>query len=260
MQPEQAQAKPEEKNVQAQTATQPNTNSIETGSKSVEESGPEIKSEENKKNWQAYRAQMNLQRKEKEEAEKRMREEKDRADALKAALEAVVNKPSINHQLNNQASGYNEESEEERIQRKIDETVNKRLEQERLRFQEEQKQRELQEAPQRIAQSYPDFNNVVTTENCDYLDYHYPELTTPFKYMPEGFEKWSAMYRAIKKFVPNTDSKKDQAKADKNMQKPGSLSAPGVAQGQSAMPAARLDEMRKQSNWERMQRTLKGIS
>ncbi len=253
MQP-QVENRPEEKTIQQQTIA---TNSVDTGSKSVEEASPEIKSEENKTNWKAFREQRESERKAREAAEKRASEKDAEAQALKAALEAIVNKPSNIHQT---SSGYIEESEEDRIQRKIDETVNKRLDQERLRMQEEQRKQDLQTAPQRIVQTYPDFNNVVTTENCDYLDYHYPEVTAPFAYMPDGVEKWAAMYRAIKKFVPNTDSRKDQARADKNMQKPGSISAPGTAQGSNAMGSAVLDDARKASNWERMQKTLKGLS
>jgi exonuclease VII large subunit len=257
MQPE-TQIKAEEKIEQSQN-TPANTNPVDVSSKSVEAS-PDIKSEENKANWRTFRENRDAERKAKQESDRIAKEERARADALKAALEAITNKPSNNHQVNESASGYSEESEEDRIQRRIEETVSKRLEQERQRYRQEQQEREVQEAPMRIQQAYPDFNQVVTTENCDYLDYHYPELTTPFKYMPDGVEKWSAMYKAIKKFVPNIDSKKDQARANNNMSKPGSLSAPGTAQGANAMPGARLDEQRKADNWARMQKTLKGLS
>lgn len=247
MQPE-TQVKAEEKILQPQNIAQP----ISEVNK-VEENAPEIKSEENKNNWKAFREQRESERKAKEASDKMALEERARAEALKAALEAVTNKPQ---QQRYERDEVQEESEDERIQKKIDAALAK----ERVKFQQEQALREQQEFPQRIAQSFPDFNQICNTENLDYLEYHFPEIAVPFKHMPDGFEKWSSLYKAVKRFVPNTDSRKDQAKADKNMQKPGSLSAPSVAQGGNAMPGARLDEAKKAENWQRMQKVLKGLS
>jgi hypothetical protein len=222
----------------------------------VQEASPEIKSEENKANWKAFREQRESERKAKEAAERAAAEERARADALKAALEAVTNKPQ---QRNDNYSNNQDdiaETEEQRIDRRVDALLKQR----EAAYEQQRQERERQEAPTRIIQTYPDFNQVVTTENCDYLDYHYPELTAPFKYMPEGYEKWNAMYKAVKKFVPNTEHKKEAAKADKNLAKPGSVSTPGTTQGGNAMPGARLDESRKEANWARMQKLLKGLS
>jgi hypothetical protein len=82
----------------------------------------------------------------------------------------------------------------------------------------------------------------------------------PFSHLPDGYDKWQAIYKAVKRFVPNTDSRQDSMKAERNLQKPASISSPGNTQGGNAMPGAKLDESRKAANWERMQRTLKGLS
>lgn len=232
---------------------QPITKSVETVNKSVEEPGPNIKSEENQANWRAFRERKEADRKAKEEAEKRAAEKHAEAEALKAALEAITNKPQ--RQRHDEVE-ERDESEDERIQRRVDEAIKKHeSEAERRRA-----EKEHAEFPQRINQTYPDFNQVCTTENLDWLEYHYPEVAAPYKYLPDNYDKWSSIYKAVKRFMPNPDSKKDQARAEKNLAKPGSLSGTGTTQGGSAMPAARLDEQRKADNWARMQRTLKGLS
>lgn len=218
------------------------------------EATPDIKSEENKANWKMFREQSEARRKALEEEKRQRAEEKARADALAAALEASLRPQHQQHQHSYQSDGG--ETEEQRLDRLVEEKLKAReAEYERQRI-----AREQQEAPNRILQAYPDFAQVVTNENCDYLDYHYPELTAPFKYMPEGYEKWQAMYKAVKKFVPNQEVKKDMAKAEKNLQKPGSVSAAGPSTSGQGMGSAKLDEARKAANWERMQRTLKGLS
>ncbi len=243
MNPSPTENKPEQKIEQAQPVVQTN------------EPSPEIKSEENKANWKHFREQRENERKAREYAEKAAAEERARAEALKAALEAVTNKP--NNQYN--APQYADdiaETEEQRIDRRVEAAIKQReAEAERKRL-----ERERQETPEKLQSTYKDFNKVCTAENLDYLEYHYPEVAKPFAYMPEGFDKWASIYQAVKRFVPTTDAKHDIAKAEKNLQKPGSISSAGNTQGGNAMPGARLDEQKKAENWQRMQRLLKGLS
>jgi|SRR5208282_3827582 len=222
----------------------------------VEESKPDIKSEENQANWRAFREKRASEKKAREDAERRASEKQAEAEALKAALEAITNKPSNDHQMRGQPSYDNEESEDDKMQRKIEEAIKR----DRDRQRKENEEREANEAPRRLLQTFPDYEKVVSDENCAYIEFHHPEIAAPFKYMPEGYEKWTAQYNIIKKLLPNSDSKKDAAKAEKNMAKPGSMSSTGTTQGGSAMPQAKLDEQRKADNWARMQRTLKGLS
>lgn len=222
--------------------------------KPKEEDSPPIKSEENQANWRAFRERRDLERKAMEEAQKRADQKSAEAEALKAAMEALVNRGTPNNQANDTMSFDNDQEQEAKIERKIQEALRKDREQ----YRKEQQEREVQEAPRRLLEIHPDFNQVVTTENCDYIDYHYPELAAPFKHMPEGIEKWSAMYKTVKRFVPNTDSKKDMARVERNMSKPGSVSSTAAAQ--TTGPGTHmLTEERRKSNWERMQRQLKGI-
>lgn len=219
------------------------------------EASPDIKSEENKANWKAFREQRELERKAREEADRRASEKAAEAEALRAALEAITNKPTNNRQQNNDYDDI-EETEEQRIDKRVEAAIKQR----EAQAEQQRKQRELQEYPERLVANYSDFNKVCNSENLDYLEYHYPEVATPFKHLPDGYEKWAAIYKAVKRFVPNTDSRQDQNRAEKNLNKPGSISSPGNTQGGNAMGTAKLDEARKAANWERMQRTLKGLN
>lgn len=202
--------------------------------------------------WRAVREQRKADRKAREEAEKRAAEKARELEAYKAALEAMANKPSP---LFN--TGYQEdESEEARLDRLVEAKMQK-LEQQR---EQQRHKKELEEAPNRIRQIYPDFDQVCSPENMDYVDYHHPELTAPYSYMPDGYAKWEAMYKATKKLLPKGDAKKEAARVERNLAKPGSISSTGTTQAnQTSLPAS-LSEDRKAANWERMQKQLKGLS
>lgn len=207
-------------------------------------------------NWRAFREARKKDRAEKEAAERKAAEKEAEVAALKAAMEAAFSKGNpVAQQQQQYDYGHQEETEDERIDKKVQAALAAR----ESIYQKERAEREQQEAPQRIQQTFPDFKNIVNQENCDYIDYHYPELSAPFKYMPEGYEKWAAMYNLIKKMVPNSaTAKKEAARAEANFNKPKSMSSTSLTQsGESA--SARLTEDRKAQNWERMQKLLKGV-
>ena len=219
----------------------------------AQESAPVIKTEENQANWKAFREQRESERKARLEADKIAQQKAEEAAALRAALEAITNKPMQQAQ---QQYEQPEETEDSRIERRVREIIAEREQ----KYEQERMQREQAEYPEKLRTVYSDFNKVCSSENLDYLEYHYPELAVPFKHMPEGFEKWASIYKAVKKFVPNTDSKVEANKAERNLQKPGSLSSTGNAQGGNAMPGSRLDDAKKAANWERMQKLIRSTS
>jgi hypothetical protein len=149
-----------------------------------------------------------------------------------------------------------DESEEQRI----DKLVEKKILQREKHYEEQRRRQEEQETPQKLQTAFNDFNQVCTTENLDYLEYHYPEVAVGYKHMPESFEKWAAIYKSIKRFIPNTESKKDSKKADQNMVKPRSMSSPTVSPGGEGKSPNVLTEERRAANWERMQRLLKSVN
>ena len=212
-------------------------------------------------NWRAFREARKKDRAEREAAERRAREKEEEVAALKAAMEAAFAKGSPVTQAQQpysyQSEYQPEESEDERIEKKVQAAIAQReAAAEKARI-----EREHQEYPNKLVQSYPDFNHVISQENLDYLDYHYPEVSRPLQRLRDGFDKWSDIYAAIKKFVPNNSTaKKEAARADANFSKPKSISSTGLTQNTEAAAGMRLTEDRKADNWARMQKIMKGVS
>lgn len=204
-------------------------------------------------NWRKFRETRKIDRAQKEEAEKRAVAKEAEANALKQAMEALLSKNNQSSQSSN-GEYQQEESEDIRIQKKVDAAIQERDK----RDAEYRRQREIAEYPQRLEATYSDFSHVCSSENLDYIDYHYPEISKAFQNMPEGFDKWAAIYKSVKKLIPNTDSRKDQAKADKNFNKPQAMSAPGKTQT-GDNPPLKLDDKRRTDNWERMKRVMNKV-
>lgn len=203
-------------------------------------------------NWKKFREAREVERKQKVEAEKRANEKEAEAHALKAAMEALLNKQD-NRQSNDGYQSEQDVSEDEKIQRKIDAALAERDK----RYQQERIQQEQANFPQRLTETFRDFDQVCTHENLDYLEYHYPEVAAAFKNSPDGYDKWANVYKAVKRFVPNVDGKKEQNKADKNFSKPQAMSIAGKTQVGDTAPI-QIDEAKRQANWQRMQRVMKG--
>ncbi len=209
-------------------------------------------------NWRAFREARKKDRAEKEEAQRRLAEKEAEAQALKAAMEAAFSKsPQVNQQQNNNYYNENEESEDERIEKKVQAAILAREQQ----YERERIEREQREYPQRLVKDHPDFNNVISQENLDYLDYHYPEISRPLQRLRDDYDKWNDIYYAIKKLIPNQgNAKKEAARADANFNKPKSISSPALTQsGGESYGSAKLSEERKKANWERMQKMLRSV-
>ena len=201
-------------------------------------------------NWRKFREQREKDRREKEEAEQRARKSQEEAAALKAAMDSLLNKPSHN----NVNDDPDFDDEEVRLQKKIDAALAIRERQ----YQEQRMREEQQNFPMRLKQSLPDFDRVCTAENLDYLEYHHPNIAKSFSQMADGYEKWAGVYDLVKKLVPNTNSMRDQKKADQNLSKPQSMTRPGMGGTNDQAPHI-MDEARKRANWERMQKVMKGL-
>ena len=207
-------------------------------------------------NWKAFREARKQDRIAKEAAEKRAKEKEEEAEALKLAMAAAFAKTSNYPQQNQYESGYQEETEDERIEKKVQAII----EQRENAYEKKRFERELQEYPQRLIANYSDFNETISNENLDYLDYHYPEVTRPLKRLQDGYEKWEDIYKSVKKFVPNaSSSKKDAARAENNFNKPKSMSSTSLTQTGETVGSARLTAEKRAANWEAMQKRLKSV-
>jgi len=202
------------------------------------------------KNWAAIREQRKADRKAREEADKRAADKAAEAEALRAALEAITNKPNNQYRQEDR-----EETEDEILNKRVDAIIKQR----ESEFRKQNDERERAEYPSRLRQAMPDFDKVCHPENLDYLEYHHPEITEPFKHMPDGYKKWEAIYKVTKKLIPNLDHKQDQKRMEQNLSKPGSVSSTGTTQGIGIAPSPRLTEEKRMENWRRMQRDIKGL-
>jgi hypothetical protein len=212
-------------------------------------------------NWRAFREARKKDRAEREAAERKAAEKESEIAALKAAMEAAFSKSAPSPQAYQQYYGIDHQQTQETEEEKIDKRVNVIIAQREAVAEKARLEREQQEYPNRLAQAYPDFNHTISQDNLDYLDFHYPEVSRPLQRLQDGYDKWSDIYKAIKKFVPNnTSSKKDAAKADANFNKPKSISSTSITQPGEVLASARLTEEKRVANWERMQKILKGIS
>lgn len=84
---------------------------------------------------------------------------------------------------------------------------------------------------ERLQLKYPDFAQVVTKENIEFLKENEPELAESLSYYPDPFKQGIAVYKLLKKagvtegeVVGNTATK-EKERATKNSQKPVSVNA-----------------------------------
>ncbi len=222
-------------------------------------------------NWKKYRNEQAERRvrdkEEKETAQREAAQAKAQAEALKAALEATLG----NEQLSNQALPETQpnplnpteiptgEQVMGYTQRVVKEQVQAALAEQQRKHEAELAEKERNTLGDTMVEHYSDFNTVCTTENIDYLAYKYPEVAAPFNGMADNAKKWGMVYKAIKRFVPNNDGQKEKAIAESNLNRPQSVSSAGVAQtGDQAPASSHLTDSRKQENYARMQKILRG--
>ena len=243
------QEKPDTNLAQSQSDTNLNSKTEAT------QSAPTTESTDNP-DWRAFREARKKDRAEREAAEKRAAEASEKAEAMKAAMEALLARNAPQQQSNTGWNNQEEETEDQRIDKRVAMALAAK-EQENQRLKQEQ---ERQEYPQKLQQNYPDLNQVLSQENLDYLDYHFPEVSRPMQRLQDGYDKWSDIYHAVKKFVPNhAGARKDAAKAESNFNKPKSMSATGMSQTESQPSSSILTQEKRDANWARMQKLLKGV-
>lgn len=247
--------------VNTEVSKEDNSNPVQAVAEQPQVNSLATQAEENPqdRDWRKWRENRQKEREEAQRVDAARQKAEQEAQVLRQALEAVVNKPVSNRSSQYESSVYDndvEESEEARIDRRVMEALNKKEKE----YERQRQEREAVEYPQKLRSTFKDFEQVCTSENLDYLEFHHPELAKSLATRNQSFDKWADIYSAIKRYIPNPDSSRDAKKADKNLQKPQSLSHSVLNTGGSQMSSARLTEDRQKANWERMQRTLKGLS
>lgn len=205
-------------------------------------------------NWKRFREARDRDRKELAARDKLAKEKQAESEALKAAMEALLNKQSNAPQQQYHDQNQEEETEEQKITKRIDQALEAREKQYLAR----KKEQEKQELPEKLKSTFKDFDNVCSQENIDYLEFHHPELARSLQRREDTFETWSDVYNAVKRYVPNSNGKQLANKAEKNLQRPQSMSVKGMTPTGDSAPQM-LDEKRRADNWARMEKIRKGI-
>lgn len=219
-------------------------------------------------NWRKVREEKERYRREKEEGDRRQAELDRQNEALKTALESVLNKVQPSQGVQEPVGRalprdqfVTGEDVEEYLKGSVDPVLDRKIEamlDKRDRQREEQRrQQEQADMPKRLKAEHRDFDEICTQENLDYLEYHHPELSKSMARVPDSIDKWKDIYAAVKRYVPNANSSRDQKRAEVNLQKPRSSSTPGVATG-SSESSTYLSQDRKQANYERMVKQMRG--
>jgi hypothetical protein len=213
-------------------------------------------------NWRAFREARKKDRAEKEAAERRASEKDQEVAALKAAMEAAFSaKQAPSPASYQQYYGMNQEQTEETEEQKIERKVNELLARKEEQYKKQQIEEEQREYPRRLMRDFPDFGQVCSQENLDYLDFHYPEISRPLQRLGEGYDKWHDTYHAVKKLIPNhSTAKKEAIRADINSNKPRSISSSVPSPtGEKMQESWQSVESRRAENWARMQKVMKGV-
>lgn len=208
-------------------------------------SGPESVEDTN---WKKFREERKRERQESEKDKQALAKKAEEVAALKAVVEALASKP------NHSNEDTSDLSEEQRIR----ELVGKEMAEREKAMEEQRAKQEIEELPVKLAKTYDKFNEVCSSENLDYLEYHFPEVAAAYANMPNNFEKWGNIYKAVKRFVPNPDSGPEKRKAELNNLRPQSMSAQGATATGDHAPQVLTDKIRA-NNWARMQRTMRKV-
>lgn len=202
-------------------------------------------------NFKKFREQRDIERKRMAELEREKTAQQSQIEAMKAAMEALVNKP--------ERPSLEDEDVEALQAKKIAELVKSEVEKVRASDRMEAERREQEMMLSRLSSMFPDFNEVCSQQNLDYLDFHEPDISKTLQSAKNDINKWSAIYKLAKRMIPNPMSKKEELKIEKNLAKPKSLSIPGLTQTGDSVVRNELTEERKRDNWARMQKARKTV-
>jgi len=226
-------------------------------------------------NWRNFRQAKEAQRKRDEDAAR----ERDqlKAQAQRSAEEKLALQQALDAALSarGNTNGISQQQKEDIIQgldpndiptgAQVSQYVQKAIQEGLAKALQEQKQMTWQEQEKKrmdnIDKEIPDFNSVLSKDNMDYLEYHYPSVFQAMKDQPESYNKYKGAYETVKKLVPNLNSSQNAARAEHNLAKPKSLSTPGVSsQSDQKQQMWSMSNQERQANYESMLKRIKGIS
>lgn len=132
--------------------------------------------------------------------------------------------------------------------------VNKYIKKLEVKIDNYEKRQTIDSAENRLKSQYPDFDNVVSSENVEALRQQYPELASTLHYSKDVYAKAVAAYTMIKRLgIARDDSyDSDRERALKNSNKPRPLASVSPQQGDTPLSRANAfaegltDELKEQ--------------
>lgn len=222
-------------------------------------------------NWRKFREERAKERAQKEEelkqATERQKQQEEQIRAYREALEQVMDKPDTGSLSQKEQDKIIADLMDEDIPTGADikgfinqvvpKIVDNVLQTRDQQLEEERRRREAQEMPVRLQREHKDFSNIVTQENLDYLEYHYPEVAETLGSLPNSYDKWSKVYKTVKRLVPDGE-RKDVARMERNSQKPQSMASTSAASTSEVAPGRRLTDAQKAENYRLMRERARG--
>lgn len=131
----------------------------------------------------------------------------------------------------------------------------KELKRELKQLKTELQRKEASTMEDRLQMKYPDYADVVSTENIEYLKKHEPELAQSISSMQDPYQQAVAAYKLLKKVGKEPVVTPEQRKASENSQKPVSANAvtKNSAIGNAHLFENGLTKELKESLWKEMQ-------
>lgn len=218
-------------------------------------------------NWRKFREQREKERVEREKAEQRARQKEEETEALRQVLETMMTSKESSLTQKEQQDIISDLIDDDIptgkdikgfITKQVPDLINSIIEQREAKREEERRKKEVDEMPVKLRTAHRDFDNIVSQENLDYLDYHHPEIAKALSYMPNSFEKWSSVYSAVRKLVPNT-GERDLKRMEQNAIKPQHAAAVASPPPNERGYGRSLTEQEKKENYERLRKLARDV-
>ena len=225
------------------------------------ESGSEPTEEE--KNWKAFRDGRDSDRKAKEAAEQKASERQEQIDSMALAMAQMQagqspTNPPISQQVTEELLGQLQTDDiptggeiMQYFQKMLPEALEKHAAKSEEKRAKDRAEEDAKQMPAKIRAANRDFDEIVTKENLDYLDYHHPLIAKGLERQGHTLEKWNDVYAAVKKYVPQME-KRDVARMDHNANKPQHVSQANAGVSAESGMTRRLSESEKAANYKRL--------
>lgn len=242
----------------------------QAGEQRVEEADTETDESPEQINWRKFREARAEERKQKEEAEREAAKSRQDKEALQSYVASLLESngqtgqvsPAQQEQIAIELARDDIPTGEE-VMRFTSEYVKKEVERGvREAIAETSRAESKKTLPKQLKETMPDYWEVCTQENLDYLEYVAPALAQtlaqPFE-NPENlsYNQMQAVYQAVTKLVPNAKASTIRKDPERDIKRPQSMSSAAASASRDNAPHMISDALRQQ-RYKEMQEAARG--